>query len=857
MKNKCNIKKISVIFILIIAILIVSNGVFSMAKFVGGSIWDYYLEAQGFYFSSVQLNNNVTLNNNWDGSYVPFSLSNFNDDNEVSNFDIEYEIRCSIIDDPTGNLSCELNGSGLDIYKGSLSNIKICRNDLNDGVDTSEFNESTCNSRGYTWVDGHNSLNQFFTITSSDPNQVIDNVKVKIEAESSSPYSKTIEGEFHLIRGIGETGEVTLTHESHGDYEKVVISNTTSTGKIFFLRWDSNRIRIASGMYNETGVDSSGYVNEISFTVERDQVVTFDYYKVRESSTIRETDFILVEESNIEAIRVVSMQLTESSSGVEELSQPTFTQNSTEFNLHMPSSTSTFTYKVIIENTTPDHYYLSSIDDLINTDGIIYAPLGMSLYHEFEPGTLSTFYITYYGDGTVTDNELTLKLQYNFGQGELYEDETLNGSTPEIIDGLLPILYDETLQEWVIADLVNDVWYNYVETKWANAASVVTSQREYYATAAPGTVVEMSHITSMLVWIPRFSYTINDTLGVRGYGGDPLSIETPGAIDIIFPGEDVVHRGSATYVGATPANYYTPAAFCWGNSCDDPDTRSDFENTEIKGFWIAKFEASKVNNILYSKPNMTPMINYTIADTFYYVQDLMNGVNGYNNYGYVGYVDAHLIKNTEWGAIAYLSQSKYGKYGNTAYTGANKEIYLNTCSTYITGIGGSSAADGRTTASCYDPNHMYDSYNGMGASTTGNIYGVYDMIGGTFDRVMGVVLGPNGEFIPDYSGFTELPEGRYINIYPYGTYTEGDTSPIKGDALTETLYYYSDRYLGDPRFSSTNYYLYHWIYRGGSLFFSNTDANGIFSYTLFNGIADGHHSSRFTITMYGSLVEEL
>ena len=25
--------------------------------------------------------------------------------------------------------------------------------------------------------------------------------------------------------------------------------------------------------------------------------------------------------------------------------------------------------------------------------------------------------------------------------------------------------------------------------------------------------------------------------------------------------------------------------------------------------------------------------------------------------------------------MAYLSQSKYGKYGNTAYTGASKEIY--------------------------------------------------------------------------------------------------------------------------------------------------------------------------------------
>ena len=38
--------------------------------------------------------------------------------------------------------------------------------------------------------------------------------------------------------------------------------------------------------------------------------------------------------------------------------------------------------------------------------------------------------------------------------------------------------------------------------------------------------------------------------------------------------------------------------------------------------------------------------------------------------------DTHMMKNSEWGAVAYLSQSKYGKYGNLDYEGREKEVYM-------------------------------------------------------------------------------------------------------------------------------------------------------------------------------------
>ncbi len=531
-----------------------------------------------------------------------------------------------------------------------------------------------------------------------------------------------------------------------------------------------------------------------------------------------------------------------SSNEAEILQEASFTDRTTSINMNVPNSTSSFTYEITITNTTDKHYYLSKINELANNSEGMYFLKNLYLYDDFAPFSETIFHLVYEGNKIPSNSELILNLEYIFNEGNRYTDTTLNGADPSLIDGLIPIVYDDTINKWVKADVINEAWYDYSNLKWANAASVVSDKRIYYSMSDPGTVIPMDDITSMMVWIPRHSYTLKEDYGINGFNGSNPSILTPGAFDIKFGNINMLDTGTGKYTTTYPTNYYTSSAFCWGNSCDNPETRSNKENLEISGFWIAKFEASKVGNILYSKPNMTPMTNISIKDTFYYVQNLMNGTNGYYNYGYVGYVDAHLIKNTEWGAMAYLSQSKYGKYGNTNYVGVNKEIYPNNCTNYSTGIGGDGPQAKNTTATCGV--NTYDTYYGMGASTTGNIYGVYDTVGGTFDRVMGTVFTSTGGFYPDKSGFSTLPEGRYINVYPAGNYGVNTTPSIKGDALTDTLGFYSDRGV------TSEYLINSWFYRGGSLWAGITEINGIFSYTTYSGIADPNHSSRYTVTIY-------
>ena len=140
--------------------------------------------------------------------------------------------------------------------------------------------------------------------------------------------------------------------------------------------------------------------------------------------------------------------------------------------------------------------------------------------------------------------------------------------------------------------------------------------------------------------------------------------------------------------------------------------------------------------------------------------------------------DSHIIKNTEWGAVAYLAQSKYGRNGT--------EISRSECLGYYTGTGSAIGENKIYNGELYSWNNIKDEqkYNGkIGklASTTGNIYGIYDMSGGAYEYVMGV-YGTENNPQKGNSGFTTFPESKYYDLY---TKTSLDINKI-GDALYET-----------------------------------------------------------------------
>ena len=113
------------------------------------------------------------------------------------------------------------------------------------------------------------------------------------------------------------------------------------------------------------------------------------------------------------------------------------------------------------------------------------------------------------------------------------------------------------------------------------------------------------------------------------------------------------------------------------------------------------------------------------------------------------------MKNMEWGAVAYLTSSKYGRYVNSSTcTTGGCEVWINSNSSFITGCAGSNVTSEATT-SC----NQWTTTNGKHASTTDNQYGIYDMSGGAWEYVMGNQSSSTSSYVyfPKDSGLSTAP----------------------------------------------------------------------------------------------------
>ena len=440
---------------------------------------------------------------------------------------------------------------------------------------------------------------------------------------------------------------------------------------------------------------------------------------------------------------------------------------------------------------------------------------------------------------------------------------------PVLAEGMIPVVYDETNETWEVAN-TNSEWYNYSKQMWANA---VTTSEASYRTAEAGTEIPMEDINSMWVWIPRYKYRIPSDIGSSS------AVTEPPEIDVAF------ESGTST-TGDSLANcpidatdcYYTHPAFRNG-SVEYKSTAYDQGgwDEELEGIWVGKFETGTEGDTCSSSPsttncqNVNPVIKPDVRSLRYQTvstqfdtslkfaggtRNTSNGTvtfSGNSTYGLTASTDTHMMKNTEWGAVAYLSQSKYGKMGNPNYSGVNKEIYINNSSTTYGPYTGRSGGSPNTSSTTYG-SYSYDDKScssstctgsketekGTGASTTGTIYGIYDMSGGAYDRTMSNWAGEvnSSEFTT-----TNFPGGsngsKYYDKYT-GTSSLSITSAksIKGDATYETMRWYSDPanfpYASNP-----------WSIRGGYYGFASNV--GAFTSNYNNGASATSNGVRVTL----------
>ena len=465
------------------------------------------------------------------------------------------------------------------------------------------------------------------------------------------------------------------------------------------------------------------------------------------------------------------------------------------------------------------------------------------IIHNLNLNTEDTQVVKYFvidKDGNIGGATRTIKVN------PAYKDGT-NANEPKIVEGMIPVKYENG--NWVKVDMLSD-WYNYGSQKWANAVTVSETRRKEYQTAANGTPIDMNDINTMWVWIPRYEYMLTN-LGTQYAGGTQAQ---PGAIGINFI------SGTSSKV-SDEDNYKMHPAFTFGDE-------------ELTGIWYGKFETSNKEknctpsstgdvNIKCDLETLTPQIKPGVTSwrgirpsTAFTVSRKMEKEYA-DEYGFNDVeIDTHMSKNSEWGAVAYLSQSKYGKYGKD-----KQEVYINNCLNDITGIAGDTASASQDSGCA----NTYNTEAGQKASTTGNITGVYDMSGGAWEYVMGALSdgkdpakprsGNNTQYNSGFNGVLNsgdpvstgrtIPEEKYYDLYTNTTSASacGDGQVCYGHALSETEGWYGDY---STFVSST----YPWFARGGGG--SDSSIAGVFASNVVYGYAGARTSFRLVLVSTGA-----
>ena len=374
----------------------------------------------------------------------------------------------------------------------------------------------------------------------------------------------------------------------------------------------------------------------------------------------------------------------------------------------------------------------------------------------------------------------------------------------ELAQGMIPAKFDASGNA-VVAD-TNSEWYDYETHEWANAVLVncadLSIKSKYFDSnnkvlaSAVGKTISMDEIMQMYVYIPRYKYQLFNA-------EDGTSVEQ--AINITFES-----KTTAKSTGTKNGEWLTHPAFTFGDK-------------ELAGIWVGKFETSNTKELPKIVPNVSSLRNMNVSAQFNTSRLMATTLA--STYGTSTNDDSHLMKNMEWGAVAYLSSSIYGRYTNASNCiESGCEVWKNNNEDYTTGCAGSSVDD-ESASTC----NAWNTATGVNASTTGNIYGIYDMSGGAFEYVMG-----NYNDTISSAGFSSMPAAKYYDKYTGNDSQDDFTKYHLGDATKETL---KTKSTGDSAWYRDLCYAvnssYPWVRRGGY----DTDGylSGLFYYYNWNG----------------------
>ena len=294
MKKKRNI--IMITLVILFAIIVTTTMTFG--KYIYNSVWDYYLSSVEFYFESDLLDINTKNNSllKWDGSNIDFIIKNSINKELISEYDIEYKVTCEVLGDEADYIKCILNDTNSSTFNGTLASEAKCTNSI-DSTDVSKLTKAECEVGGYTWTEEVASKNNYFNLVLTDETKSIDEVSVKITAQSTSPYSQTLIGIFNLNKVENQDIELITSYESYSDYDELTLTNTTDTSKCVSISFsaDNYSIDIDTESVLNYDTDENKKINQIEIELTAKQTSFYNFYKIN-SEKVYSINDIIVEE---------------------------------------------------------------------------------------------------------------------------------------------------------------------------------------------------------------------------------------------------------------------------------------------------------------------------------------------------------------------------------------------------------------------------------------------------------------------------------------------------------------------------------------------------------------------------------
>lgn len=282
----------------IVLLVFVATASLTFGKYVYNSAWNYYLSSKGFYFESDLLNINTKKNSilKWDGSDVYFDIRNSQNEKLISEYDISYKVTCEVMGDESNYIDCNLNGEDSSTFSGSLASVSKCINDV-DETDVTSYIKSECELNGYIWNEEISSKNNYFNLELIDATKSIDEVSIRITAESLAPYHQTLIGIFNLNRVDSVDLEIVTDYQNYSEYDELSITNTTTSDKCVLIDFDSKNYSIDLDIDSvlEYNADTNNNINQIKVKVPKENSIIYKFYKINSEKVYSINDFTVEE----------------------------------------------------------------------------------------------------------------------------------------------------------------------------------------------------------------------------------------------------------------------------------------------------------------------------------------------------------------------------------------------------------------------------------------------------------------------------------------------------------------------------------------------------------------------------------